>query len=126
MPYAPQRSQKEISPSSETREACLQAQISRKISRGARSISSSGRIFRSDTIIIDAICIPEISRGDFPVIRDARGLSPVADFAEHIQRREVDVLSGQHFSASIQTGEEKVFDNRVIATNTIAKRGNRS
>ncbi|XP_003741882.1 uncharacterized protein LOC100901297 [Galendromus occidentalis] len=71
-----------------------------------------------DTVLLTLVGIPEIARGEFPVLRESFGLKPLAD-DDSPSGLEVDILIGQDFLARILRGEERVLEDRIVATSTI-------
>ncbi|XP_003737520.1 uncharacterized protein LOC100902812, partial [Galendromus occidentalis] len=78
-----------------------------------------GRFNSTSTVAIPAVEVPEIAKGEFPIMRDGRGLFPLADHGGSLETSTVDILVGQDALASLLKGEERIFDNKVVATSTI-------
>ncbi|XP_003740642.1 uncharacterized protein LOC100906634, partial [Galendromus occidentalis] len=72
-----------------------------------------------DSVLLSLVGIPEIARGEFPVMRESFGLRPLADDDTGPSGLGVDILIGQDFLAKVLRGEERVFEDRVVATSTI-------
>ena len=94
-------------------------QVSQLKEHSVYEIGLQSRFDHKLAISLSATGLPEIARGNFAVAPESWDLSPLADHAENVQRREIDVLLGWDVIPKIKCGVEEIFDDRMVASKTI-------